>query len=249
MSIDPAIEMAKLAYAAKMEANEIQKRKIIERRNENTDSPIDALRSAAYGLAYHAVNSSRTYQLIVGMDCKEGVIIQDHKISDIGRLYCQHKTQCARRNIKPIPEDMLLSVAHELVRRGILMTGRKGYEPSFRIIEESAKKVKISKKSIAVSENAGFVYVAGNGADNAYKIGCTTDLGKRKASLQTSSPNLLSYDTYFKTNNHQKSEKILHQHFFDKHIRGEWFKLSQSDIANIRNHSYLRNLGIEVIAE
>lgn len=65
------------------------------------------------------------------------------------------------------------------------------------------------------------------------KIGIAKLFAKRLGGLQTGSPREIKplcvcmFDDYIWA---QKYEKLLHDYFTDKHVRGEWFKIDEKDI-------------------
>lgn len=69
------------------------------------------------------------------------------------------------------------------------------------------------------------------------KIGIARLFAKRLSGLQTGSPRELKalcvcmFDDFIWA---QKYEKLLHDHFIDKHIRGEWFKIDENDIKSAK---------------
>ena len=84
------------------------------------------------------------------------------------------------------------------------------------------EKNKHTKIYLMIDKNTGF-----------YKIGRSTNPSHREKTLQSEKPTiemLFFYDAIV------SDEKVLHDKFKDKRIRGEWFDLSGSDILNIKNY-------------
>jgi hypothetical protein len=80
-----------------------------------------------------------------------------------------------------------------------------------------------------VSKEEGEIYVIEN--NGFYKIGKTTNVENRIKQFETSSA--LPYTLIYKTTKHKYYhyfEKFLHRKFKHKHIKGEWFNLSEDDI-------------------
>lgn len=78
----------------------------------------------------------------------------------------------------------------------------------------------------------GYVYLIGEiGNEGKYKIGSTRakSVDKRLKQLQTGNSSLLYIKDSFETAHPFKLEKMLHNHFGDKAIIGEWFELSEAD--------------------
>ena len=83
----------------------------------------------------------------------------------------------------------------------------------------------------------GYVYLIGEiGNDSNYKIGSTRakDVNKRLKQLQTGSSSKLYIKESFETEHPFKLEKMLHNHFKDKNLIGEWFELSESDVKTFK---------------
>ena len=79
--------------------------------------------------------------------------------------------------------------------------------------------------------NRQFVYVIENMDNGAIKVGVAQDPEKRLAQLQTGSVGelCLVYQSYV-CSNAFNIESLVHQHFEDKHIRGEWYSVSKDDV-------------------
>lgn len=78
----------------------------------------------------------------------------------------------------------------------------------------------------------GYVYLIGEiGNEGKYKIGSTRakDVNTRLKQLQTGNSSELFIKESFETEYPFKLEKMLHNHFGDKAIIGEWFELSEAD--------------------
>lgn len=68
----------------------------------------------------------------------------------------------------------------------------------------------------------------------AVKIGITSDLKNRVASLQTSSAEALALCFAISTEQAAALESQLHERFKNKRIKNEWFGLTQSDIESVQ---------------
>jgi hypothetical protein len=78
----------------------------------------------------------------------------------------------------------------------------------------------------------GFVYLIGETDNNGrYKIGSTRakKVDKRLKQLQTGNSSELYIKETFETEHPFKLEKMLHNHFENKRLSGEWFELSEAD--------------------
>ena len=69
-----------------------------------------------------------------------------------------------------------------------------------------------------------YLYFIQAGKDGPIKIGITNDIEKRLKSLQTANSKKLEVLYYTKTSSPRKSEKLLHDHFRENNINGEWFR-------------------------
>ena len=76
------------------------------------------------------------------------------------------------------------------------------------------------------------VYVAEAGR-HGHKIGYSVDAEKRISGMQTGSVHELQIVHTIKTSRPQACEQWLHELFADKRLRGEWFSLTQGDLAII----------------
>ena len=84
----------------------------------------------------------------------------------------------------------------------------------------------------------GFVYLIGEMNNNGrYKIGSTRakKVEKRLKQLQTGNASELYIKEAFETQQPFKLEKMLHNHFENKHLSGEWFELSEADTEAFRD--------------
>jgi hypothetical protein len=80
-------------------------------------------------------------------------------------------------------------------------------------------------------ESKAFIYlIEGN---SLYKIGIATNVTRRKASLQTSSPFELKVIKIWETAFPKKAEKHLHTYLKSHHVRGEWFRLPNNEVESL----------------
>jgi hypothetical protein len=107
--------------------------------------------------------------------------------------------------------------------------GRKRKMNFSRLLESEIK------RRLKLNENIDFEF--GNGDKNIYficndaetyvKIGISNDMSKRLPMLQVGNPETLKVYAIIKGN--ERTEKKIHDIFYDNHIRGEWFWMT-SDI-------------------
>ncbi len=81
----------------------------------------------------------------------------------------------------------------------------------------------------------GYTYLVTNGRE--YKIGITTKTPEsRVMELQTGSSTKIVISGYSYNSNALVMEQELHRKFSSKRLEGEWFALSDDDVAVIHNH-------------
>jgi len=81
----------------------------------------------------------------------------------------------------------------------------------------------------------GYVYLIKPVGHNVYKIGCTTDLEKRKLQQEKKLKTSLEYVHYIKSNHYQWAEQTAQIMFAHSHLSGEWFILTDEDIAKFKS--------------
>jgi hypothetical protein len=81
---------------------------------------------------------------------------------------------------------------------------------------------------------AGFVYLL-RAATDQYKIGRTKDPKNRKETFDVKLPFPVEFECLIPTQDMFQLEKALHQRFGGKRLRGEWFDLSEEDVAYIKS--------------
>lgn len=84
-------------------------------------------------------------------------------------------------------------------------------------------------KSTEVEEKVGYVYFIK--ADTlGVKIGCTSNLESRVKALKVASPHELTLITSVKSSNYIELERQFHEWFKHKHIKGEWYDITDAEI-------------------
>jgi hypothetical protein len=66
-----------------------------------------------------------------------------------------------------------------------------------------------------------------------YKIGCSRDPSKRLSAIRTHSPFDVDLIHIIPCDDMYEVERILHKRYYDKNVRGEWFVLTDEDVAEI----------------
>jgi hypothetical protein len=95
-----------------------------------------------------------------------------------------------------------------------------------------AKTQRQPRRSILASrptDETNYVYIIRVGRTNLYKIGKTNDPEGRLQSLQTANPHKLKLLHVFKADNATAAEEELHRLLHGKRMKGEWFRLSDSE--------------------
>lgn len=89
--------------------------------------------------------------------------------------------------------------------------------------EAASKSPKLSKKT--------FIYLMRNKRNGYYKIGHSSNPSYREKTLQSEEPEV-ELEWYIQGTT--DDEKYLHEEYANKHIRGEWFSLSERDVLTIK---------------
>lgn len=79
----------------------------------------------------------------------------------------------------------------------------------------------------------GYVYLI-KASTGHYKIGHTADPENRMKTFEVKLPFKVEYEHLIECDDRIDAERLLHQKFADKRIDGEWFALSDKDIAQIK---------------
>lgn len=91
-------------------------------------------------------------------------------------------------------------------------------------------------------DRAGFVYVIyleDTASERFYKIGMTASFSARHDAHQCASPFPICVACAYFVGNMRTEERSLHAEFADKRVRGEWFRLTDSDLDRIARRSKL----------
>lgn len=91
-------------------------------------------------------------------------------------------------------------------------------------------------------DRAGFVYVIyleDTASERFYKIGMTASFSARHDAHQCASPFPICVACAYFVGNMRTEERSLHAEFADKRVRGEWFRLTDSDLDQIARRSKL----------
>jgi DNA-directed RNA polymerase subunit RPC12/RpoP len=98
------------------------------------------------------------------------------------------------------------------------------------------KKLSRARKTIIPKSGTLYIIAPKDNKDHPYKIGITSgsDVSKRLTAIQTS--HWLDMMVYYKSELIYKVElveKMIHDKYKDKRVRGEWFNIDHKDMKNI----------------
>ena len=91
-------------------------------------------------------------------------------------------------------------------------------------------------------DRAGFVYVIyleDTASERFYKIGMAASFTARYDAHQCASPFPICVVCAYFVGNMRAEERFLHAEFSDKRVRGEWFRLADSDLNQIARRAKL----------
>lgn len=80
----------------------------------------------------------------------------------------------------------------------------------------------------------GFVYLMRCGLTNFYKIGRAKDVNNRRKAIQLCNPHTIVVVWKIRTTNMQRLEQRMHRMFAAKRVHGEWFLLTEEDVARFK---------------
>jgi hypothetical protein len=85
----------------------------------------------------------------------------------------------------------------------------------------------------SASPTGGYIYVIRSPHD--FKIGKTVNLKQRTRLFEVKLPFKNSLEHYAWFDDYTHAERLFHLRFHDKRLEGEWFELSPTDLAEIKN--------------
>lgn len=85
---------------------------------------------------------------------------------------------------------------------------------------------------------SGYVYLL-QSSIGYYKIGYTSNPTTRAATFAVKLPFDVEFMHFIKTNHMRRAEKQLHDKYAERRVNGEWFTLTEADIAEIKAIEYI----------
>lgn len=118
--------------------------------------------------------------------------------------------------------------------------GFKKYHPIIkRFVSVNSLNKKEYTKKMKWNSSGGFIYFIKENKNSDehqshIKIGYTKNLERRMFEFVVSIPYPLEFIHSFYSENALETERLLHSHFHNKHINGEWFELTNEDLLSIK---------------
>lgn len=100
-------------------------------------------------------------------------------------------------------------------------------------IKKAKQLAKVAQKTAVANNTDRYVYVIGSDI-NHYKIGISKTPQKRLQTLKTANPGQLCIVHTFIADPAEKAEAELHQRFAANRLNGEWFALTEEQIAQLK---------------
>jgi hypothetical protein len=107
------------------------------------------------------------------------------------------------------------------------------YSEPLRVYIDMLLEVDVHKDAKTHCNKFTYVYVMIDKNTGFYKIGRSKNPETREKTLQSEKPTI---ELLFHHDARNKDEKILHDLYKEKRVRGEWFDLNGSDILNIKKY-------------
>jgi hypothetical protein len=133
-------------------------------------------------------------------------------------------------------------VAHDILDRALTTTNKeRAYilklEARIASLEETTTSLKgavdLLNQELATTKGWGFVYLMKG--DSYYKIGYSKRPPQRRVDISPKLPFELQLIHAIEADNARALEMQLHERFTEKRLRGEWFRLTEQDVAYIKS--------------
>lgn len=124
-----------------------------------------------------------------------------------------------------------------LARKGRIHLHEKANNALHVTLVRPGDKIASYKESTYKIARPGFVYLI-RSASGYYKIGRTKNPDDRIATFSVKLPFEVEYEHLIETTDMYQLEKDLHARFADRRVNGEWFDLTDDDVA------YVKSLGV-----
>ena len=150
---------------------------------------------------------------------------------ELGHLPTVSELRLQKRQDTSFPNDKTFSrFGSKLLFTEKLLTfcnGKANFERLLDVLDGLPKVKAPSPNGVTITEN-GFVYLLIFGQE--YKIGCSNNVERRFRELKTQMPYEGKIIHSIATGDPEGIEAYWHKYFKEKRLKGEWFKLSETDV-------------------
>lgn len=161
-------------------------------------------------------------------------------IRELGRFPTRPEQRLRRRNDSSFPPPDCISrrwgkkgqVAAEVMDYCL---DRKGYDDVIQICSSIATQKRSTPGNDDVQ--SGQVYLLKH--HDAYKIGKSTDASRRYKEIRTQMPHETEEVHVIQTDDPSGIEAYWHNRFKEKRLKGEWFKLTPSDVKAFKRRKFM----------
>jgi hypothetical protein len=172
----------------------------------------------------------------------EGVLLRKLALAvrHFGRIPTRAELQMYRRNEdKELPDAVRIyrrfrTKDHLLERLAEYIDGLSEFSDVAAIITDGVPAERHEEKS---SLTNGYVYLIKSGAH--YKIGRSDNLERRVKEISIALPEGLTLIHVIRTDDPAGIESYWHSRFVDRRAKGEWFKLSLSDVKAFKRRKFM----------
>ena len=176
--------------------------------------------------------------------------LKDHHYFECGEVVngigiCEHHFVIQNEIVKNTPEETHETLLKAIRQRNNLYSNiiAAGFEE--RDVLERLESMLSSQERIE-NTTEGYVYLVKEMNQGHVKIGRSKDIRDRLQTFNVKLPFKIELLHTIFCEDYVFSEKILHNHFDDLRVDGEWFSLAEKDINEIKNDQFIRSLGINL---